>query len=75
MSFPSRIKYGINSNGNLIDSVSTDCVVTGFPNLSAGLSNLLGLKNNKRNQNMTKLDSTTRTSSGFQHKFGIPIGL
>ena len=59
MSFPSRIKYGINSNGNLIDSVSTDCVAIGFPNL-------LGLKNNKRNQNMTKLDSTTRTSSGFQ---------
>jgi len=33
---------------------------------------LLGLKNNKINQNITKLDITTRTSSGFQLKFGVP---
>jgi len=40
-------------------SECTDFVATGSPNL-------LGLKNNKINQNMTNLDSTTRTSSGFQ---------
>ena len=52
----------------ILAAYQSDCVAIGLPNL-------LGLKNNKRNQNMTKLDSTTRTSSGFQLKFGIPIGL